>query len=199
MPELSVHQQLRFFTKTRVGEISEIFRIAKIFDAKVIVLHMNTVGRQIFSNEYIEAIHTLQKKHGIKVGFENMEKFFGSLHRKHSWHGDKFADLMKANDFFITFDVQHLAHSGGDISEFFNKNKDRVINVHLSDYRNNIFNTNLRPLRFKHLPLGKGELPIKQFVKILKKEKYDGLVTMEIHTDLIGICESAKQFHAFYN
>jgi sugar phosphate isomerase/epimerase len=195
MPVFSVHQQLRFFTKTRMKEVTDLFRIANIFGSKIIVLHMNTVGKQVFDKEYVAAIHSLQKEHGVKVGFENMEKFFGSLHVGHSWHGDKFADLMKINDFLITFDIQHLAHSGGDIIEFFKKNKDRIINVHLSDYRNHIFNTNLRPLRYKHLPLGKGELPIEKFIKVLKKEKYNGLVTMEIHTDLPGICESARIFN----
>jgi sugar phosphate isomerase/epimerase len=191
MPVLSVHQQLRFFTRTRIGEITELFRIAKIFDAKVIVLHMNSAGGQVFNKEYVEAVHALQKKHGINVGFENMEKFFGSLHRGHSWHEDKFAELMKKNDFSITYDVQHLAHSGGNIVEFFKKNKDRIANVHLSDYRYHIFNTNLRPLRYKHLPLGKGELPIKDLLQVILKEKYIGLVTLEIHTDLDGVCESA--------
>src|SRR5258705_9061538 len=103
--------------------------------AQVIVLHMNSAGRQVFNQQYIEAVHELQKKYGIKVGFENMEKFLGSLHRGHSWHGDKFADLMKKNDFFITLDTTHLAHSGGDIIDFFKKNKDRIVNIHLSDYR----------------------------------------------------------------
>ena len=192
----SVHQQLRFFTKTRMTEITELFRIANIFGAKVIVLHVSNAGRQVFNKEYIAMVHALQKKHGILVGYENMEKFFGSLHRGHTWHEDKFADLMKKNDFSITYDVQHLAHSGGDIVGFFKKNKNRIVNVHLSDYRKHILNTNLRPLRYKHLPLGKGELPITEFVQTLKKEKYNGLVTMEIHTDLNGICESAQIVNA---
>ena len=192
MPVLSVHQQLRFFTKTRMVEISDLFRVANIFETKIIVLHMNSAGRQVFDKKYIEAIHELQKKYGILVGFENMEKFFGSLHRGHTWHEDKFAELMKQNNFLITYDVQHLAHSGGDIVQFFKKNKDMIINIHLSDYRSHIFNTNIRPLRYKHLPLGKGELPIAQFIQELKKEKYKGPVTMEMHTDLEGICESAR-------
>ncbi|HEX8932286.1 MAG TPA: sugar phosphate isomerase/epimerase [Patescibacteria group bacterium] len=196
MPVLSVHQKLRFFTKTNIDEIFELFRVAKIFGAKVIVLHMNTVGKQIFSKEYVDTIHSLQKETGIKVGFENMEKFFGSLHRKYSWHEGEFAKLMQDSDFLITFDIQHLAHSGGDILKFFVDNKDRIINVHLSDYRGSIFNTNLRPLRFKHLPLGKGTLPIEQFVKMLKAKQYEGLVTLEIHTDLKGICESAQIINA---
>ena len=105
---------------------------------------------------------------------------------------------MKKNDFFITLDTAHLAHSGGDIIDFFNKNKDRIINIHLSDYRSHFLNGNLKPFRYKHLPLGKGELPIKQFIQILKKEKYNELVTFEIHTDLKGICESAEVFHSAF-
>lgn len=196
MPVLSVHQKLRFLTKTRMKEIEELFRVAKMLGAKVVVLHMNSAGRQVFDNEYIHAIHELQKQYSIRVGFENMEKFFGSLHRKHSWDEDSFADLMHKNDFFITFDVQHLAHSGGDISRFFKKNKHRIINIHLSDYRFHMLNSSLRPLRYKHLQLGKGELPIKEFLHVLKEEKYAGLVTMEIHADLAQMCESAQIIRA---
>jgi sugar phosphate isomerase/epimerase len=193
---LSVHQQLRFFTKTKIKEITELFSVADIFKTKIIVLHMNSAGRQIFSKEYVDIIHSLQKKYDIKVGFENMEKFFGSLHRGHSWHEDEFSELMKKNNFFITYDVQHLAHSGGDIIEFFKKNKQRIINIHLSDYRNHILNTNLRPLRYKHLPLGKGTLSIEKFLKVLKKEKYNDVVTFEMHTNLDGVCESAEIFNS---
>jgi sugar phosphate isomerase/epimerase len=196
MPVLSVHQQLRFFTKTRMKEINELFHTAKLLGSKVIVLHMNSAGKQVFDAEYIHTIHNLQKQYGIRVGFENMEKFFGSLHRKHSWHEDVFADLMHKNDFFITFDVQHLAHSGGDISRFFKKNKQRIVNIHLSDYRFHMLNSSFRPLRYKHLQLGKGELPIKEFLHILKEEKYNGLVTMEIHADLAQMCESAQMVRA---
>lgn len=197
MSILSVHQVIRFLTKTHIDEVRDTFRIAEMVGAEVIVLHTSLAGKQIFNKEYVQTVHDLQKKSGIKVGFENTEKFFGSLHVKHNWHRDVFADLMNKNDFFITLDTTHLAHSGGDISEFFKKNKDRIINIHLSDYRHHLLNSNLRPLRYKHLPLGKGELDIEKFSKTLKKENYKGLVTMEIHTDLTGICESVKMFHSF--
>jgi len=197
LPILSVHQQVRFFTKTRVSEVTEIFRIAEMLGTKVIVLHMNSAGMQVFDQQYINAVHELQKKYKIKVGFENMEKFLGSLHRGHGWHGEKFAELMKKNDFCITLDTTHLAHSGGDITEFFNKNKDRIINIHLSDYRFHFLNSNFRPLRFKHLPVGEGELDLGKFIRTLKKENYQGVITMEIHTDLEGICESARKVHDF--
>ena len=100
---------------------------------------------------------------------------------------------MAENNFDITLDTTHLAHSGGDIIEFFEKNKERIINIHLSDYRPHLLNGSLRPFRYKHLPLGKGVLPIEEFIKLLKKENYSGLLTMEIHTDLHGMCESAEK------
>ena len=99
---------------------------------------------------------------------------------------------MENNNFHITLDTTHLAHSGGDIVDFFEKNKKRIINIHLSDYRPHILNSTLYAMRYKHLPLGKGTLPIKEFLTVLKKEHYDGLVTMEIHANLDGMVDSAK-------
>lgn len=192
MPIFSVHQVIRFFTKTRLAEIVELFHIADSLGAKVIVLHMNSAGQQVLNKDYIKLVHSLQNKYGIKVGFENREKFFGSLHRGYGWHEDKFAKLMKDNNFNITLDTTHLAHSGGDIIDFFEKNKDRIVNIHLSDYRPHILNGTLRPMRYKHLPLGKGVLPIKEFLETVRKDKYEGLMTMEIHGNLDALVDSAE-------
>jgi sugar phosphate isomerase/epimerase len=197
MTILSVHQVIRLFILTPITEVRETVRIAKMMGAKVVVLHISTVGKQLFTQEYIAAIHQIQVETGIQIGFENMEKYWGSLHRKHSWHDDKFASLMNKNDFLITLDTTHLAHSGGDITDFFKKNKNRIVNIHLSDYRRHILNRSLLPMFNKHLPLGKGELDMITFMKTLKTENYKGLVTMEMHTDLKGICDSAKLFYSF--
>ncbi len=192
MPVLSVHQTLRLIRKTKFAEITQFFHIADILSAKVIVLHINSLGKQIFDKEFIAMLHSLQKKYGIKIGFENREKFIGSYLKGYSWHEDKFSSLIKQSDLHITLDTTHLAQAGGNIVDFFKKNKDRIVNIHISDYKPHMFNSSLRPLRFKHMPLGKGVLPIKEFIRTLRKEQYKGLVTLEIHTDLEGMCESAE-------
>lgn len=197
-PVLSVHQALRFFTATKIAEIARLFEIADMLSAKLVVLHMNSARKQIFDPEYVKALHELQTKYKIKVTFENMEKHIGSLFYGHHWHDVKFSDLVKKTKFHITFDIVHLAHSGGDIKQFFKDNKDRIINIHLSDYKYHPLNNSLRPMRYKHMPLGKGELPIKAFITLLQKENYKGLLTMEIHTDINGIDNSTaviKQVH----
>jgi sugar phosphate isomerase/epimerase len=196
LPVLSLHQALRFFTSTKVPEITRLFEIAKALNVRLVVLHMNSAQKQIFDPRYIDALHELEDKYKIKVTFENMEKHIGSLFYEHRWHDVKFSELVYKTDFHITLDVVHLAHSGGDIIEFYKKHKDRIINIHLSDYKKHVFNNNIRPMRYKHMPLGEGQLPIKEFLDLLHKEKYDGLVTMEIHGDINDICDGAKQINA---
>ncbi len=192
MTIFSVHQALRFFSKTRIAEITKLFHMADSIGAKVIVLHLNLAGKQIFDEQYKDTLHSLEKKYGITIGFENREKYVYTPGGKHNWQGDLFSDLIKDNDFHITFDTTHLAATKGDIVKFFKKNKERIVNIHLSDYKDHVLNGSLRPFRYKHLALGKGTLPMKKFLETLRDEKYKGLVTMEIHTDLEGICESGN-------
>ena len=192
LPILSVHQMLRFVTSTKVSEIERLMQIAKAMGAPLVVLHMSSAKAQIFDQSYLDALHSLEKQYGISITFENMERYFGSLHSKHRWDGITFSELVNKTDFDITFDIVHLAHSGGDIIEFFEKNKKRITNIHLSDYKFNIFNSNLRPMRYKHMPLGAGDLPIVPFLDLLKKSKYKGLITMEIHGNLTQICDGAR-------
>jgi len=196
-PVLSVHQSLRIFTSTKVAEITRLFEIAAMVSAGVIVLHINSARKQIFDEEYIKALHQLEGKYGIKISFENMEKFFGSYFYGHRWHARKFSSLVRKLNFHITFDIVHLAHSGGDIMKFYKNNKERIVNVHISDYKRNPLNSNLRPMRYKHMQIGKGELPIREFLRLLKKDKYIGLITMEIHSDLKGIDASIAIINQF--
>jgi len=190
LPVLSVHQTLRFLTTTKLKEIERFFEIAEKLQAKVIVLHISCAGRQIFNNKYVHELHQLEKKYKIKAAFENNEKYAASYLQPHRWHETKFSDLINKMDFHITLDTVHLAHSGGDIVQFYKKNKSRIMNVHLSDYRYHPLNASLRPMRYKHMPLGDGELPIEDFVALLKREEYNGLLTLELHSGLDGVEQS---------
>lgn len=192
LPILSVHQPLRFFSITKLPEVREVAEIAHKMAASVVVLHINTAKQQIFEKAYVDGLHALEKKYKLTITFENMERYMKALNEKHYWEEETFGQLISDKDFHITLDVVHMAHSGGNILRFYEKNKARISNIHLSDYRYSIFNNNLRPMRFKHMPLGKGDLPIKKLLQLLKKTKYSGLITMEIHADMEGIQESIR-------
>jgi len=183
-PVLSVHQQIRLITATKIEEIKRLFEIAHTLDAKVIVLHINSAKKQIFDKKYVQELHNLEKRYKITATFENMEKHIGSLPYKHRWHEITFCDVINKTNFHITFDTVHLAHSGGNIVRFFKNNKDRISNIHLSDYKHHPLNGSIMPMKYKHMPLGDGKLPIDNFLALLQEEKYKGLVTLEIDADL---------------
>jgi sugar phosphate isomerase/epimerase len=197
MPVFSVHQVLRFFSRTRLAEVTQLFHMADMLGAKVIVLHLNCAGKQIFSREYIDTLHSLERKFGIQIGFENREKHMTSFLDKHTWHGDHYPSLLQKTNFHMTLDTTHLGQAGGNIVKFFKKHKNRIVNIHIGDYKSHPLNSSLRPLRYKHLPLGKGELPIQEFLQTLRAEHYEGLITMEIHTNLEGMCDSAEMIRKF--
>jgi sugar phosphate isomerase/epimerase len=189
---LSVHQALRFLTITKLDEIRQLLEIAKMLSAKVVVLHMNSAGKQLFNRKYLNKIHVMQKEYGIKIGFENREKYLGSILNGYGWDAKKFGNLMNKEDLYITLDICHMGQAGGDIINFFKENKERIVNIHISDYRKHILNSSLRPIRFKHLPLGEGTLPINELLRVLKSEKYEGLLTLEINTNIKELINSAK-------
>jgi sugar phosphate isomerase/epimerase len=67
-----------------------------------------------------------------------------------------------------------------------------IVNIHLSDYKMNFLNNPLMLTYGTHLSLGKGRLPIIQFLKILKDTRYNGIITMEINATLPEILRSAR-------
>lgn len=74
----------------------------------------------------------------------------------------------------MTLDTSHIGQSRFDIVDFFKENKERVKIIHLSDFDG----------LNQHLPLGEGKLPLKQFLYIIKKSSFDGLIVFEIHNFL---------------
>jgi len=187
----SVHQSISTLFKIGIDEIERLFQIAHKLKAEVIVLHINVIGNQIFDNDYVRTLQNLERKYKIKIGIENSPISPLSVFKPYTWDGDKFSALIKEKGFNITFDTTHLAQTGKDIVDFYKRNKERIANIHLSDYKENFLNKYLLLPNGTHLPLGKGTLLIKQFVKTLKETYYDGIITMEINGTLTELCESA--------
>jgi sugar phosphate isomerase/epimerase len=163
-----------------------LFHFAKKFNAKLIVLHLQNAKGQIFNKKYLDEVHKLETDYGIKLSFENTQKFAQVFNKKRYCDGKTFSDVVKEAGFSITLDTTHLADAGGNMIEFYNQNKERIINIQLSDYKAKW------PRPRLHLQPGKGTLPMEEFLGVLKQNKYDGFITMEIKTNLEGLCESAQ-------
>jgi|SRR3989344_678749 len=189
---LSIHQSLTTLFNIKISEITKLFEIAKLFSAKIIVLHLSSISNKIFEKDYIVALQKLEKKYSVTIGFENNPKHPLSIFKPFTWRGKDFSSLTSEKELKITFDTTHLAQTGGDILEFYKINKNRIINIHLSDYKKNFINKYLLLTKGTHLTLGTGGLPIVEFLKELKKDHYKGHITMEIDSNLDGLCHGAQ-------
>lgn len=188
----SIHQSLTSLISITLAEIERLCLIANIFSAKIIVLHAGAIGNKLSDNVFIQKLKTLQKKYQITFGVENMPPSPFSIYKKYTYEKNAFTAAVRSTGLSMTLDTTHLAHAGGNIIEFFLENKNRIVNIHLSDYKSHWLNKKLLLQNYTHLPLHNGELPIKQFLKTLKKENYQGAITLEINTNLRRLCESGR-------
>ena len=192
MPVFSIHQSLTSFSSIAFAEIERLCKIANIFGAKVVVLHSGALNTKLFKEEVIKKLHDLQKKYVITFGIENMPKTPFNIRKKFCWKAKPFSNIISKNNLHITLDTTHLAQVGEDVCEFYKENKDKIVNIHLSNYRKHWKNKKLMLQSKTHLPLTEGELPLQKFFELLKKERYQGIITMEINSNLAGLCRSAQ-------
>jgi len=188
----SIHQATDNFNSISLFQIENLCKIANKFSAQVIVLHSDTIGDNLFDLNFISKLKNLQKKYNLKFGIENMPKSPFSLFKTYTYNPEEFSLLVNKAGLFMTLDTTHLGQVNGDICQFYKDNYKKIVNIHLSDYRNNWLNKIFLLANDTHLPLTKGELPIIKFLKILKQKKYAGSITMEINGSLNKLCKSAE-------
>ena len=196
IPILSIHQSLSHMSTISLYEIQRLCQIANIFSASVIVLHSGTLGKKLLDSDFIHSLKKLQKKHAVTFGIENMSQMPLPA-ASYTYKGEEFSSLLKKTGLSITFDTTHLGQTGGNIIPFYMTNKEKIVNIHLSDYKRTWLNAYLLFQDHTHMPLGKGELPIESLLKLLKKDCYKGLITMEINAHLTQLCESAKMIKGY--
>lgn len=193
---LSVHQSLTGLFSISLHEIRRLFEAAKEFSAKVVVIHLQAIGSKIFDDQFVAEIKKLEAKFNIHVGVENSPKNPLALHMPYTWRADTFAEAVIRKGFHITLDTSHLAQTGADIIDFYKKYRTHIVNIHVSDFKKTFLGTRLLLLKGQHLELGKGELPMREFLETLADTHYNGLLTMEIDTDPEGLYRSVKMIRS---
>lgn len=83
-------------------------------------------------------------------------------------------------------DIAHLVAGGGDALELIQKYRDRIEYVHLKDLKDSEF-----------VPLGDGDIPLKEIIQYLKEDGYSGDWLVEIDGysgDSCYACETSYKF-----
>ncbi len=164
------------------NRLEKSIRLAKALKAKYIIVHSWDYSDPKYVTWTMKNQKTIEKlAKPVKVCFENATKrddFTTGNSTNPSYH----FDVMKQFD-SINFDLSHCATADIDILEYFEQIKDKINHIHFSD-------SDFRPHPKKpnniedcHLVPGKGKLPLKKFLKMLKAEKYKGPISIELWCD----------------
>jgi sugar phosphate isomerase/epimerase len=126
---------------------------------------------------YFERLSSLRKEYGVNIMLENMPSVFRRSFAKQlmplnsdTWQVEKFIPVLEKYDLNFNLDISHVFLPELHREPWFDKIFPRMRNIHLSSFR---------PGR-DHLPLYLGDFKTKEFIQVLKKKKYDGLITLEI-------------------
>ena len=157
--------------------IKKSIEYAKVLKSDVIVSHfayfIDEKGQKVCDNETHQKIIIKNKDiEGISVCTEN---FFNTSYNTFLKHDDLLKDFLEKNDLSLTYDTTHWAeaHDDRDIICGYELFKDHIKNIHISDYLDGD----------QHIIIGRGELALDKFIKRLKDDNYDGLLTIELDFD----------------
>ena len=130
------------------------------------------------------SMRTIEKasaEHGVIAAIENMPSFPILMGQT----ADQLLDIIDGTDLGICFDIGH-ANTVGDISEFVDKFKDRIANIHIHDNNGD---------RDAHMTIGDGNI---DFIPILRKlSGYAGNYIIE-SKDLNSAIESKRRLERLF-
>jgi len=129
--------------------------------------------------KHISEYKNLIKNTNIALTIENLPcpkhlRFIPFLDRLLSPLSDntnQIAQFTIKNNIHITFDTTHTGTTGRDILNTYDTFRDRIANIHISDYNG----------EKQHLLPGEGNLPLKELLSRLRFDNYDGVITLETH------------------
>lgn len=163
------------------GWILKAQDIAKYVGASVIVTHI--LSKE--NNGRFISLDDDHKKNIVKFNLNNDGIYYTT--ENHSYlrypsftqEPDAMYQFLEETNTYLTFDTTHYAPEG-NILEGYSKFSKFVKNIHLSDYD--------FKKKIDHLPIGDGNLPIEEFMGLLKRSKYEGFVTLEYDFDTSKRC-----------
>ncbi len=168
--------------------LPQMTQLALELDCQFIVIHTPKAlsMEDRLGQAYTEAVKTcVEKLSGAspRLCIENQAVFRPGDRRNALCATDSLRRFADEHDLPLTLDTAHAASFPYDLLETYETLRDRLVNVHLSDFRSDLsippwFNMHSY---FKHHQLpGDGDLPLGRLLRRLKADRYEGLVTIEV-------------------
>lgn len=189
LPVLSVHPPL--FTMPGWDSFADTVRIvdfAADLGASVVVQHTPKAGDLESADgvAWRRAVDEARRRgasRGVTLALEN-RAIFRNYQRGYALSDpESLYQFAMANDFCLTLDTAHAASWPWDVVELYYLFRDRLVNVHLSDFKSLpawLDRPGLHTYFKHHQLLGAGDLPLRELVSRAQADGYAGLVTLEL-------------------
>jgi sugar phosphate isomerase/epimerase len=191
IPVRSVHAPLRWRSTTVQQEIDDARRsiafAAEIPTCDAVVVHLPHSHEQDRGRlrTWLEALRDIWEAEGrndLQFSLENRPDNHDGTPPQPLDDIDLLRRVASEWDFGITFDVAHAVSMGLDPIVSLRRNLAHVTNIHISDAANRSFKGGLLNGLFRdHQLPGRGMLPITEIINMLARERYQGLVTIELN------------------
>lgn len=181
--------QALFWPKKFLLHVIEVtYKAAILGSAQCIVIHPlpTLLFKEKIKDITIKSLIKFSSQSPVKISLENMERKSIGLLEVEPTCITEFVDLYqiaKNNNLFITLDTAHCLSKKIQPVEIFKRYQDKIISLHLSDFKN--WQT--------HLPLGEGRLDLAALGTAIKNSHYNGYLVLELNP--ASELEIAKNFN----
>lgn len=184
---IGLHYMMEFFGVwgDHKNRIEKSINLAKKLKVKYLVIH----SWEYFDPKYDSWILKNQKKiikeaKPVEVVFENSTKSY-DMEKPDKPRTNRFeAKEMKKFD-SVLMDTSHVGTAKSDLIDFFDTLADKIKYIHFSDNNPKLHKDRPSSLEDRHLAPGKGKLPLRKFLRHLKKSGYKGIISIELIPDSI--------------
>lgn len=160
--------------------IDKSIKLAQDLKVKYLVVHSWEYCDEDYNSWIIKNQKKLYEKAApVIIVFENSTKSYIPDNPKLLMANRFSSETMNAF-YNIAMDTSHLATAKIDIVEFYKTLKDKIKYIHFSDSDYKKRDDRPNSIADRHLAPGKGKLPLKKFLKVLKNSKYDGIISIEL-------------------
>jgi sugar phosphate isomerase/epimerase len=193
LPILSVHapfhpRRLGAWPRTQPESIAATAELAKAVDAKIIIVHLPHWRERGYVRWLRDDLMTWQQAHpNPVVAVENMPLKWVR------WWPIRPLELWRMNRLeewgafpHLNLDTTHLATKGLDPLMVYERLREQVVHVHLSNARREG-----RRVR-EHLRLEDGFLQLDVLIRRLAQDGYDGIATVELHPEALEAEDEEK-------
>ena len=165
----------------RKMELFDIYlKISKIFNNEYIRIFSN-LARELDENLIKENLKRLCKK----AENQNIQLLMENERATLAESPVDCARLIENEDnIAIIYDLSNAFLENYNVFECYEKSKDKITYIHLRDYEKK---------NKKYAHLGTGDIGIDKFMEILKKDKFDGVISVETHLPMNNSGESKRE------